>query len=97
MDVQIKFKLFTFQPGSRGYNNAIFEPETKFFVVVNVPMKYVVNAEKILSEPMQANKAPDPILSIEGWAYVEDQFLNRGNNTTVDKLKDEQIDWEEDV
>jgi hypothetical protein len=96
MDISVRFRLTTFQPGSRGYNNAIFEPETKFLVSVDVPIKYFVNAEKLLLEPVAGNKTPEPILTIEGWAYIEDQFLTRGN-AKVDKPKDEQIDWEEDT
>ena len=94
MNISIQFKLTTFQPGSRGYNNAIFEPVSDVIVSVDVPVKYLANAEEYLIDPLQGNKPPDPVLTIEGWVYVEDIFLNRANAELA--LPDDSVEWEDE-
>lgn len=95
MNISINFKLLSFQPGSRKFNQGVFEPVTDFLVQVEVPVKYLVNGEKYITEPMQGNKAPIPILTIEGWAYVEDQFLNR--KVAIEQTTEDDIEWEKET
>ena len=96
MNISIQFKLLSYQPGSNGYNNIIFEPTTAFTVSVDVPVKYLVNAEEFLSEPMQGNKQPDPILTLDGWVFVEEKFLNRIKDQTIEISQAESdIEWED--
>ena len=96
MNISINFKLLSIQPGSRSYNQGIFEPVTDFLVQVEIPVKYIVNGEKYLTDPMQGNKPPTPILTIEGWAYVEDQFLNRKVATDQDNTQFGEDELEEE-
>jgi hypothetical protein len=76
--VQLVFKVSEFQPGSRGYNKPTLIPDN-LQVVINVPLQheYIANAEQIITANFSSSKAPNPILTLAGWVYVEDLFLNR--------------------
>ena len=95
MNISIQFKLTTFQPGSRGYNQAIFEPVSDVIVSVDVPVKYLANAEEFIADPLQGKKAPEPVLTVEGWAYVETLFLNRASAEVV-KSEEDDTEWEDE-
>ena len=90
------FKLVTLQPGSREYNQGIFYPETNVIVAVDVPLKYeyIFNAEEIIMAEtgFADGTIPEPVLTVKGWAYIEDQFLNRAVETEEEALKSEYSD-----
>ena len=92
MTIKLKFKLTTFQPGSRGYNQAIFEPVDNCIVLIDVPLKheYIANAEEIImAETGFASKIPEPVLTVKGWAYIEDQLLNRSKEEEAVEYSDD--------
>lgn len=96
--ISYNFKLTTLQPGSRGYNNATFEPVDDVIVSVDVPVKFVKNGAKILAQPFVGGESTPitPILTVEGWAYLEDMFLGRKVEEEPLELDESKIDWEDE-
>ncbi len=98
--IPISFKLLQFQPDQRQYKTSmpIFEPCDNLKVVINVPWKnkFILGIEEITQEDIKEQGIPDPlILTLAGWAYIEDAFLARTNKTEVEKQSNEEITWEE--
>jgi hypothetical protein len=89
--IKIRFEIKMLSPGSRSYNRADFFPSQDLFIEVEIPLeqKYVVNAA-LIEEAEATTKlgfptpTPNPILTIDGFTYLENILLNRGSEKKTD-------------
>lgn len=101
--IPIRFDLVSFQPDKRQYKTAmpVFEAsDYPIVVVVEVPLQheYIYNSEEFILAQTSGEQPPDPQLTIKGWAYIEDAFLNRIDKPedAIDQSENDEIKWEGD-
>ena len=95
LTIPICFKLREFQPDQRKFKTAspIFEPADEVLVVIDVPLKHehIYNSEDIIQAQIAGESFVSPLLTVAGWAFIEEAFLLR-----TDKTEEEtEIQWED--
>lgn len=78
--IPVFFKWLSVEPDNRQYkpSKPVLEP-VEMVIQIDVPLEhtYVANSEEILTNQLMADRCPQPILTVAGMAYCEEQLLAR--------------------